>query len=99
MARKRSEAAAVGCVFVLGFRPPTSESARDYAQAAKKNRLRLLRSHADGLLRPKGPPRARSVLRRHADTSGIGGAAGRLPPLWQGEARTTRLSGGQSALH
>src|ERR1017187_10494963 len=29
----------------------------------------------------------------------VGGAAGRVPPLWQGEAGTARLSGGQSALH
>src|SRR5262249_31354355 len=27
-------------------------------------------------------------LRRHADISGSGGAAGRVPPLWQGEAGT-----------
>ena len=26
-------------------------------------------------------------------------AAGRVPPLWQGEAGTARLSGGQSVLH
>src|ERR1700752_4137881 len=35
----------------------------------------------------------------HADFSRIGGAAPRLPSLWQGEARAARLSGGQSALH
>ena len=35
--------------------------------------------------------RAGSFVRRHADFSGIGGAARRLPPLWQGEAATARL--------
>src|SRR5580692_12325879 len=54
---------------------------------------------ADGVVRPQGPPCTRSFVRRHADISGIGGAAGRVPPLWQGEAGTARLSGGQSALH
>src|SRR5216683_989926 len=29
----------------------------------------------------------------------IFGAADRVPPLWQGEAGTARLSGGQSVLH
>src|SRR5262252_5461541 len=42
---------------------------------------------------------ARSFLRRHADISGSGGAAGRVPPLWQGEAGTARFSGGQPVLH
>ena len=66
---------------------------------AQKNGLRLLRSHPDGLVRPQGPARARSFVRRHADISGTGGTAPRLPPLRQGEAGTARLSGGQSALH
>src|SRR5580704_7997833 len=59
----------------------------------------MLRSHSDGVVRPQGPPCTRSFVRRHADISGIGGAADRVPPLWQGEAGTARLSGGQSVLH
>src|SRR6266571_5583410 len=66
---------------------------------SKKNGMRVLRSRADGLVRPQGPPGTRSVLRRHADISGIGGAAPRLSRLWQGEAGAARLSGGQSTLH
>ena len=56
-----------------------------------KNGLRLLRSYPEGVVRPEGPPCARSFVRRHADISGIGGAAGRVPPLWQGEAGTARF--------
>jgi hypothetical protein len=66
---------------------------------AQKTRLWLLRSQSEGLVRSQGAARARSVVRRHADFSGIGGAARRLPPLWQVQAGTARLSGGQSALH
>jgi glutathione S-transferase len=59
-----------------------------HSSGAQKNGLWLLRSHSDGAVRPQGPARARSFLRRHADISGSGGAAGRVPPLWQGEAGT-----------
>src|SRR5437762_11526205 len=46
----------------------------------------------------QGAACARSVVWRHADFSGIGGAAPRLRSLWQGEERAARLCGGQSAL-
>ena len=59
----------------------------------QKNGLRLLRSRADGLVRSQGAPGARAVMWRHADFSGIGGAAHRLSPLWQGEAGAARLPG------
>src|SRR5271167_4541220 len=61
--------------------------------------MRLLRSHAGGPVRSQDLPGARSVVRRHADFPGIGGAPARLSQLRQGEARAARLSGGQSALH
>ena len=61
--------------------------------------MRLLRSHAGGLVRSQDLPGARSVVRRHAHFPGIGGAPARLSQLRQGEARAARLSGGQSALH
>src|SRR5271156_720042 len=64
-----------------------------------KKGVRLLRSRPDGLVRPQGAPCARSFVRRQADISGIGGAADCLSPLWQGEAGTARLPGGQSALY
>src|SRR5580704_1944387 len=41
--------------------------------------MRLLRSHAGGLVRSQDLPGARSVVRRHADFPGIGGAPARLP--------------------
>src|SRR5438874_6671724 len=52
-----------------------------------KNSVWVLRSRPDGLVRPQGPPGARSVLRGHPDISGVGGAASRMPRLRQGEAR------------
>ena len=61
--------------------------------------MRVLWSGPDGLVRPQGPSRARSVVRVHADIPGAGGAAPRLPQLRQGEEGAARLSGGQSALH
>ena len=64
-----------------------------------KNDVRVLWSGPDGLVRPQGPSRARSVVRGHADIPGAGGAAPRLPQLRQGEEGAARLSGGQSALH
>jgi hypothetical protein len=75
------------CAGFSVIRMPASLPSSD----AQKNGLWLLRSHSDGVVRPQGPPRARSFLRRHAGISGSGGAAGRVPPLWQGEAGTARF--------
>jgi transposase len=66
---------------------------------AQKNEMRMLWSGPDGVVRPQGPSSARSVVRGHADISGAGGAAPRLPQLRQGEEGAARLPGGQSALH
>ena len=41
----------------------------------------MLRSHSDGVVRPQGPPRARSFLRRHADIAAPPGAADLVPIL------------------
>jgi hypothetical protein len=78
-----ASSAAVGCVLLPWFRPePTvcDVSGDPIARASgshgvQKNGLRLLRSGPDGLVRSQGAPSARSVVRGHADFSGIGGAA------------------------
>src|SRR5208337_2256658 len=65
----------------------------------EKNDLRYLRHGASQLVRPQAPAGAGSVLRRSPHLPRSGGASGRLPALWLGEARAAGLSGRQRAAH
>ena len=64
----------------------------------QKNRLRLLRSHPDGLVRSQ-VCRVRDLSCGDTRISELEVRRLRLSQLRQGEARAARLSGGQSALH
>ena len=66
---------------------------------AQKNDRRLLRPGAVGRVRPQHEADARSVLRRYAGVSRVRDSRPRMPGLRQGEARATRLSGGQPLLY
>src|SRR5271156_1383264 len=54
--------------------------------AGEKNDLWHLRHGPSGLVRPKAAAGTGSVLRRSPHLSRVGGASGRLPPVWCREA-------------
>src|SRR5882724_2948501 len=65
----------------------------------EKNDLRHLRHGASELVRPKTSAGSRLVLRRPPHLSGLGGASGRLPAVWRGEARAAGFPGRERAAH
>src|ERR1039457_404251 len=65
----------------------------------EKNDLRHLRYGASWLVRPKATAGTGFVLRRSPHISRHGGASGRLPAVWRGEARAAGLSGRERAAH
>src|SRR6266571_148884 len=64
----------------------------------EKNALWSLRHGGAGLLRPQGPPGARSLLWRHAHLPGARGLARVVPELRGGETGATALVGRQSVV-
>ena len=66
---------------------------------AQKNYLWQLRESAAWLVRSKGSPDSRSVVRRYAGVPGVRGAPAALSKLWQSETRACGVFGGQSVLY
>ena len=105
---RQATASSVGWIFVRERFSRTSECAASSAIqvrgssplfGAQKNRLRLLRSYADGLVRPWHAPRARSGLRRHTYLPGVRSTPRSLSGMRRREARAVGFPGGQPVLH
>jgi len=67
--------------------------------AGEKNGLRQLRYRTPRVVRPKAEASSGFALRRSPYLPRLGGASGRLPTVWRGEARAAGLSGRECAAH
>src|SRR5271154_4832380 len=67
--------------------------------AGEKNGLRQLRCGTPRLVRPKAAESSGFALRRSPYLPRLGGASGRLPAVWRGEARAAGLPGRECAAH
>ena len=67
--------------------------------AGEKNRLRHLRDGTPRVVRPQAAASSGFALRRSPYLPGPGDASGRLPAVWRGEARASRLPGRECAAH
>ena len=65
----------------------------------EKNDLWHLRYGASQLVRPKATAGTGFALRRSPHLPRVGGASGRLPAVWRGEARAAGFSGRERAAH
>jgi hypothetical protein len=65
----------------------------------EKNDLRYLRCGVSQLVRPTAPASSGFVVRRSPHLPRPGGASGRLPAVWRGEARAAGLSGRERTAH
>ena len=67
--------------------------------AGEKNGLRQLRYGTPRVVRPKGATSSGFALCRSPYLPRVGGASGRLPAVWCGEARAPGLPGRECAAH